>query len=118
MSAPQSKLLSTLGLCARARGLVTGTPMVCDAMRAGATKGKQTVLAVLVASDASANTKEKLTSKCTYYGVPLYCPEITVADMGRAVGKSGLVAAVGITHEGLWRALSEHLSATASSDMG
>ena len=66
MSAPQSKLLSTLGLCARARGLVAGTPMVCDAMRAGATKGKQAVLAVLVASDASANTKEKLTSKCRY----------------------------------------------------
>ena len=116
MSAPQSKLLSTLGLCARARGLVTGTPMVCDAMRASAAKGRQTVLAVLVASDASDNTKEKLTSKCSYYSVPLYCPEITVADMGRAVGKSGLVAAVGITHEELMKALLEHLPATASSD--
>ena len=114
MSAPQSKLLSTLGLCARARGAVIGTPMVCDAMRASAAKGKQTVLAVLVAADASENTKEKLTSKCTYYGVPLFFPPVTVADMGHAVGKSGLVAAVGITHEGLWKSLSEHLTATAS----
>ena len=116
MSAPQSKLLSTLGLCARARGMVIGTPMACDAMRAAAEKGKQTVIAVLVASDASENTKEKLTSKCTYYRVPLYLPAITVEDLGRAVGKSGLVAAVGITHEGLWRALSEHLTATVSDE--
>ena len=30
---PEEKLLSTVGLCARARKLVMGTPMVCEALR-------------------------------------------------------------------------------------
>ena len=63
----EEKLLSTLGLCARARKLVTGTPMVCEALRAG---GKTPVLAVLEAEDTSAATHEKLVSKCTYYRTP------------------------------------------------
>ena len=72
MSGPQGneeKLLSTLGLCARARKLVTGTPMICEALRKG---GKAPVLAVVEAADTSANTHERLLSKCTYYRVPHY----------------------------------------------
>ena len=44
---PEDKLLSTLGLCARARKLVMGTPMVCEALR----DKKNPVIAVLEASD-------------------------------------------------------------------
>jgi len=43
---PEDKLLSTLGLCARARKLVMGTPMVCEALR----DKKTPVIAVLEAS--------------------------------------------------------------------
>ena len=46
---PGEKLLSTLGLCARARKLITGTPMVCEALRQG---GKAPVLAVLEGIEA------------------------------------------------------------------
>ena len=52
----EEKLLSTVGLCARARKLLTGTPMVCEAMRSR----KPAVLAVLEASDTSDNTHQKL----------------------------------------------------------
>ena len=86
-------LLSTLGLCARARALVVGTPLLCETLRAG--NGR--ILCVLEASDTSANTHKRLTDKCTYYRVPLHRLE--------AVGKTGAVAAVGVTDPGLLRAL-------------
>ena len=107
MSAPGAgeKLLSTLGLCARARKLVTGTPMVCEAMRGG----KTPVLAVIEASDTSENTHRKLASKCAYYRVPLYRIPADTARLAHTVGKTGAVAAVGITDESLLRALTRHL---------
>ena len=102
----EEKLLSTLGLCARARKLVTGTPMVCEALRAG---GKTPVLAVLEAEDTSAATHEKLVSKCTYYRTPHYRIPVNTARLAHAVGKTGAVAAVGVTDENLLRALSRYL---------
>ena len=108
MSAPstEDKLLSTVGLCARARKLVTGTPMVCEALRQ---KGKNPVLAVLEASDTSENTHEKLVSKCTYYRVPLYRISASTERLAHAIGKAGAVAAVGITDENLLKALTHYL---------
>ena len=107
MSAPRAeeKLLSTLGLCARARKLVMGTPMVCEAMRGG----KSPVLAVIEASDTSENTHHKLVSKCAYYRVPLYRIPADTARLAHAVGKTGAVAAVGITDGSLLEALTRHL---------
>lgn len=105
-SVAEDKLLSTLGLCARARKLVTGTPMVCEALRTG---GKTPVLAVLEASDTSENTHGKLASKCTYYRVPLYRIAADTARLAHAVGKTGAVAAVGVTDENLFKALARYL---------
>ena len=102
---PEDKLLSTLGLCARARKLVMGTPMVCEAVRSK----KPPVLAVLEASDTSANTHKRLADKCAYYGVPLYRLAADTAQLGRAVGKTGAVAAVGVTDENLYKALADKL---------
>ena len=103
---PEDKLLSTLGLCARARKLVTGTPMVCEAMR----DRKTPVIAVLEASDTSAGTHKKLSDKCAFYGVPLFRIAADTERLGRAVGKSGAVAAVGVTDENLYKALEKNLS--------
>lgn len=97
----QKNLLSTLGLCARARALVVGTPLICEALRAG--DGR--VLCVLEAADTSANTHKRLTDKCVYYRVPLRRLEAGGAELGRAIGKTGVVAAVGVTDPGLFRAL-------------
>ncbi len=102
---PKDKLLSTVGLCARARKLIMGTPMVCEALRKG------TVLAVLEASDTSENTHAKLASKCAYYRVPLHRLPADTSELGHAIGKSGLVAAVAVTDEQLLRALAPHLPA-------
>ncbi len=105
---PKDKLLSTVGLCARARKLVMGTPMVCEALKRG---GRASPLAVLEASDTSENTHGKLVSKCAYYRVPLYRLPVSTAELGHAIGKSGLVAAVAVTDEQLLRALTPHLPA-------
>ena len=116
MSAPgaEDKLLSVLGLCARARKLVTGTPMICEAMRASSCGtprrgGKSSVLAVVEAADTSAYTHEKLLSKCTYYRVPHYRISADTLGLARAVGKTGAVAAVGVVDENLLRALAPYL---------
>ena len=102
----RERLLSALSLCARARRLTVGTPMVCEAMRKG---GKYPVLTVLEASDTSQNTHDKLTSKCAFYGVPLYRLPVTTEELARAIGKSGATAAVGITDESFVRMLTPFL---------
>ncbi len=106
MSAPRDPLLFPLGLCARARKLVIGTPMVCDALRHG---GKAPIVAVLEAADTSANTHARLISKCAYYRTPLYRITLTTEELAHAIGKSGVVAAVGVTDENLYKALTRHL---------
>jgi ribosomal protein L7Ae-like RNA K-turn-binding protein len=80
--------------------------MVCEALRAG---GKTPVLAVLEAEDTSAATHEKLVSKCTYYRTPHYRIPVNTSRLAHAVGKTGAVAAVGVTDENLLRALSRYL---------
>ena len=102
----EDKLLSTLGLCARARKLVTGTPMICDVLRKG---GKEPVRAVLEASDTSENTHGKLVSKCTYYSIPHYRITADTQTLAHAVGKTGAVAAVGVTDENLLKAMARYL---------
>ncbi len=90
----RERLMAAIGLCARARKLVAGTPLVCEALRKG---GRTPILAVIEAGDTSANTHDKLTSKCAFYRTPHYRIEATTAELGRAIGKAGVVAAVGVT---------------------
>lgn len=92
--------LSTLGLCARARRLIIGTSMVCEAMR------KATPMqCVLEASDTSEATHQRLTSKCAYYGVPHVRLTHSTLTLGKAIGKSGPVAAVAVTDPAFYEAL-------------
>ena len=100
MSATEmQKTLNALGLCARARKLITGTPMVCDALK----HRKPPVFLVLSAKDNAENTAKRLSDRCRFYEVPLVTPEIDGAALARAIGKSGHVAAVAITDEHLCR---------------
>ena len=103
--AAQDKLLSSLGLCARAGALVFGTPMVCEALRCGKKKPRL----VLEASDTSDNTHKKLTDKCSHYGVRHHRLPYTGAVLGAALGKSGTLAAVAVCDDNLCRMLDAHL---------
>ena len=99
------KTLSALGLCAKARGLIVGTPMICEALK----NRKKEVFSVLCASDNSNNTAKRLADRCAYYGVRLEALDADGDMLGKAVGKSGRVAAVAVTDENLWRMVEKAL---------
>jgi ribosomal protein L7Ae-like RNA K-turn-binding protein len=88
-----ARVTQFLGLAMRARKLVSGEDPVIQAVRRGQAK------LVLIASDASENTKKKVSDKCTYYEVPCH----SVGDryqLGRAIGKEARVV-LAITDENM-----------------
>ena len=93
-----------LGLAARARALVIGTPLICTALSKKA-KDK-TPLLVLLAEDASENTKKRLADRTAFYGVELKPLPLTCAQLAHMIGKKeALVAAVGVTDQNLAAAI-------------
>ncbi len=76
----QNKVLSLLGLAMRGRNLVSGEFQTLEAVKNGS------AMLVIIAEDASANTRKLFTDKCTFYGVPVR--EFgTKEELGRAIGK-------------------------------
>ncbi|WP_342662637.1 YlxQ family RNA-binding protein [Halalkalibacillus halophilus] len=94
--------LNLLGIALRANKLVLGESSIVEAVRQNQAK------LVLIASDASDNTKKKLSDKSTSYQVPY----IVVEDrhtLSKAIGKDGRVA-VAITDQGFANKLKQLLS--------
>ena len=104
----QTRVLRALGLCARARRMIFGVPMLCDAMQAG-----KAPLLVLEAADTSNNTHKRLGDKCAYYGVRSIQLEMDGQTLAHAVGKTASLAAVGITDENMCRLILGALSPDA-----
>ena len=75
-----SKALSLIGLATKAGKTVSGEFSTEKSVKTG--KG----FLVLVAGDASDNTKKKFRNMCTFYEVPLYFLS-DKETMGRAMGK-------------------------------
>ena len=99
----RKKFAGLLGIAKKAGRVIAGTNLVTDSIRSGSVS--KCPQAVFLASDASENTKKRITNCCTYYEVPLYLIPLTIAEIGDAIGKSGSVSAVGITDAGLCDAL-------------
>lgn len=76
----KDKVLSMVGLATRAGKVASGEFSVEKAVKSG-----RAVL-VLVAGDASENTKKMFTNMCAYYEVPLRIYG-TKETLGRAMGK-------------------------------
>ena len=74
-----NKTLNYLGLARRAGFLITGTDAVIASLE---NKAKL----VLVASDASVATKDKLNRKCYYYNVPML-DVFNTDQMANAIGQ-------------------------------
>lgn len=91
MDDARSKLGMMIGLCSRARSLVCGTSLACDAVRQGK------ALMLLYACDASANTKKKITNCAAYYGVRAHEVLLDIHEMGKYTGKGTAVSCVAIT---------------------
>ncbi|WP_261132895.1 YlxQ family RNA-binding protein [Bacillus sp. Marseille-Q3570] len=71
---------SLLGLANRAGKCVSGEELVVKEIR------QQRAKMILLAEDASANTRKKLIDKCTYYQVPYYIVPNRY-ELGNAIGK-------------------------------
>ena len=76
----QDRVLGMLGLAQRAGRLVSGEEMTINAVKDGS------AMLVIVADDASENTKKLFTDKCGFYEVPLILYG-TKDTLGRAIGK-------------------------------
>lgn len=100
------KLLLSLGLCARARALIYGVPMICDALRKG---GKISPLLVLEAADTSENTHKRLTDKCSYYNTRHARLLCTGEELAAAVGKSATIGAVAVTDENFVKLIEKNI---------
>ena len=101
MSRVKSKAYSMLGLATRSRNLVSGEFSTDKAIK----EGKACV--VIVAEDASDNTKEKFINKCTYYDVPYrICAD--GESLGKTIGKQERKV-VAVTDEGLARQIMNKL---------
>jgi ribosomal protein L7Ae-like RNA K-turn-binding protein len=74
------KILSNLGLCQRARGVISGDEMVVDAIRQGK------VFLVFLANDAGLNTSKKIKDKAKFYNVEVD-ESYSSLELSNAIGK-------------------------------
>ena len=93
----QNKIFSLLGIAMRGRNLVSGEYQTLEAVKKGS------AMLVIVAEDASDNTKKLFSDKCSFYKVPIFRYG-TKENLGRAVGQD-MRSSVGICNEGLAEAI-------------
>ena len=84
----EKKILSLLGLIMKSGNIVSGEDTVLGEIK------KKNLSLVIVASDASENTKKKFRDKCSYRGVSMV-EFSTKETLGSALGK-GIRSVVGI----------------------
>ncbi len=94
------RALGLMGLAVRAGKVVFGTPMVCDAMRAG-----KKLHLVVEACDTSDNTHKRIADRSAYYGIKHMRVNVKTGELAHALGKSGDLATVAITDEGMANAI-------------
>lgn len=97
----QNKVLSLLGLAMRGRNLVSGEFQTVESVKTGS------AMLVIVAEDASRNTKKLFHDKCSFYEVPVY-EYGTKETLGRAIGKE-LRSSLAVCDAGLADAIIKQL---------
>ncbi|MBO5372671.1 MAG: ribosomal L7Ae/L30e/S12e/Gadd45 family protein [Lachnospiraceae bacterium] len=96
------KVLSMLGIATKANGVVSGEFMTEQAIKSGE------ACLVIVAEDASDNTKKMFRNSCEFYQVKLVCYG-TKESLGHSIGKE-FRASLAITNEGLADAVCKKLA--------
>ncbi len=97
----QNKILSTLGIAARGRNFVSG-----EFMTEKAVKSRKAYL-VIVAEDASDNTRKMFRDMGEYHKVPVYVYG-TKAGLAQAIGKE-MRASLAVTEEGIAKSIIQKL---------
>ena len=93
----KNKILSLLGIAMRGRNLVSGEFQTENSVKNGS------AMLVIIAEDASANTKKLFTDKCSFYEVPVL-EYGTKEQLGWAMGK-GLRSSLAVCDAGLAQAI-------------
>jgi len=106
----QKKVFNLLGLATRSRNVASG-----EFSTEKAVKDKKAAL-VIVAEDASDNTKKMFTNMCTYYSVPIYFFGVK-DDLGHAMGKE-FRASLAVLDKGLANAIDQQLKTMRDIDGG
>ncbi len=97
----QNKVYSLLGIAMRGRNLVSGEFQTLEAIRKGS------AMLVIIAEDASDNTRKLFSDKSSFYGVKAVIYG-TKEDLGRAIGKDPR-SSVGVCDAGLADAIIKQL---------
>ena len=97
----QDKILLLLGIAMKGRNLVSGEFQTLEAVKKGS------AMLVIVAEDASDNTKKLFTDKCSFYKVPIQFFGTREA-LGRAIGKD-FRSSLGVCEAGLADAIVKQL---------
>ena len=97
----QNKVLSMLGLAAKGRNVVSGEFQTLTAIKEGS------AILVIVAEDATENTRKLFSDKCSFYRIPLSFYS-TREELGRAIGK-GVRSSLAVTDEGLAKVIAGYL---------
>lgn len=98
------KILGTLGMCQKAGRMGSGEFMTEQSVKSGK------AYLVIVATDASANTKKNFKDMCTFYEVP-YREYGTKDSLGHALGKE-VRASLSVNDEGFAKAVIKKLGQT------
>lgn len=98
----QNKVLSLVGLATKAGKTVSGEFSTEKAVKSG------TAFVVIVAGDASDNTKKKFKNMCDFYSVPIYFYE-DKDTLGHAMGKE-FRASLAVTDAGFAKGIMKKIS--------
>lgn len=98
----QNKVFSLLGIAMRGHNLVSGEMQTLEAIKKGS------AMLIIIAEDASDNTKKLFTDKCSFYEVPV-CSYGTKESLGRAIGKD-FRSSVGVCDAGLADAIVKQMN--------
>ncbi len=98
---PNDKVLSTLSLAKKAGQLESGALSTKKAVQ------EKRARLVIVAGDASENTKKEMKNMTAFYGIPIYFYS-GKDDLGRSIGKE-YRSMVAITHPGFADSVEEQL---------
>lgn len=101
MNPTQRKVLSLLGIATKSNNIVSGEFLTEKAVK------EYKAALVIVAEDASDNTKKRFRDMCTYYSVPIYFFG-TKDDLGHAMGKE-FRASLAVLDKGLADAIEKEL---------
>lgn len=91
------KILNNLGLCQRAKGVISGEEMVLEYLRSNK------IYYIFLANDASKNTQKRIIDKASYYNVEVD-NSYSSLEISTAIGKTGRMV-IGVTNSGFVKIL-------------